>query len=63
VNSASLILLQETAKNVNDTINICARRGRKAVKRQVSVHVKTRRRIKDILLLISKEVKLLNILS
>ena len=61
--SANSIVVQETAEDVYDAINTCTRRGRRAVKRQLSVHIRTRRKIKDILLLSSKEAEIHNNLS
>ena len=60
INSASSVVVQETAKDLYDAINTCSRRGRRAVKRQLSIHVRTRRKIKEILLLTSKEAEIQN---
>jgi putative sigma-54 modulation protein len=63
INSASSVVLQETAEDLYDAINTCTRRGRRAVKRQLSLHVRTRRKIKEMLLLASKEAEIPNTLS
>jgi putative sigma-54 modulation protein len=63
INGASSIVVQETAEDLYDAINTCSRRGRRAVKRQLSMHVRTRRKIKEILLLTSKEAELQNTLT
>jgi ribosomal subunit interface protein len=63
INGASSIVVQETAEDLYDAINTCTRRGRRAVKRQLSIHVRTRRRIKEILLLTSKEAEMQNTLT
>jgi ribosomal subunit interface protein len=55
VNGSSSIVVQETAEDLYDAINTSSRRARRAVKRQLSVHLRTRRKIKEILLLTSKE--------
>jgi ribosomal subunit interface protein len=57
INGTSSIVIQETAEDLYDAINTCTRRGRRAVKRQLSSHVRTRRKIKEILLLTSKEAE------
>jgi len=48
INGASSIVVQETAEDLYDAINTCSRRARRVVKRQLSVHVRTRRKIDDI---------------
>jgi ribosomal subunit interface protein len=63
INGASSIVVQETAEDLYDAINTCSRRGRRAVKRQLNIHVRTRRKIKEILLLTSKEAELQNTLT
>jgi putative sigma-54 modulation protein len=63
INGASSIVVQETAEDLYDAINTCSRRGRRAVKRQLSIHVRTRRKIKEILLLTNKEAELQNTLT
>jgi putative sigma-54 modulation protein len=63
INSASSVVLQETAEDLYDAINTCTRRGRRAVKRQLSLHVRTRRKIREMLLLASKEAEIPNTLS
>jgi putative sigma-54 modulation protein len=63
INGASSIVVQETAEDLYDAINTCTRRGRRAVKRQLSIHVRTRRKIKEILLLTSKEAEMQNTLT
>jgi putative sigma-54 modulation protein len=63
INGASSVVVQETAEDLYDAINTCSRRGRRAVRRQLSIHVRTRRKIKEILLLNSKEAELQNTLT
>jgi putative sigma-54 modulation protein len=63
INGASSIVVQETAEDLYDAINTCTRRGRRVVKRQLSIHVRTRRKIKEILLLTSKEAEMQNTLT
>ncbi|MFT5924229.1 MAG: ribosomal subunit interface protein [Paraglaciecola sp.] len=60
INGASSIIIQETAEDLYDAINTCSRRGRRAVKRQLNIHVRARRKIKEILLLTSKEAEIQN---
>ncbi|MFT6284198.1 MAG: ribosomal subunit interface protein [Arenicella sp.] len=63
INGTSSIVIQETAEDLYDAINTCTRRGRRAVKRQLSSHVRTRRKIKEILLLTSKEAEVQDTLT
>lgn len=49
VNGASSVVVQETAEDLYDAINTCTRRGRRAVKRQLGIRVRTRRRINKML--------------
>ena len=55
INGASSIVIQETAEDLYDAINTCSRRARRAVKRQLSIHVRTRRKINDIFRLTSEQ--------
>lgn len=55
INGSSSIVVQEIAEDLYDAINTCSRRVRRAVKRQLSVHVRNRREINDILLLTKKD--------
>jgi ribosomal subunit interface protein len=55
INGASSIVVQETAEDLYDAINTCSRRARRALKRQLSIHVRTRRKISDIFRLNSEE--------
>ncbi|MFT4747024.1 MAG: putative sigma-54 modulation protein [Congregibacter sp.] len=50
INGTSSIVVQETAADLYDAINTCSRRARRAVKRQLSVHIRTRTKINDVLL-------------
>lgn len=50
INGTSSIVVQETAADLYDAINTCSRRARRAVKRQLSVHLRTRTKINDVLL-------------
>ena len=50
INGTSSIVLQETAVDLYDAINTCSRRARRAVKRQLSVNIRTRTKINDVLL-------------
>jgi ribosomal subunit interface protein len=43
INGTTSIVVQETAEDLYDAINTCSRRARRAVKRQLSIHVRTRR--------------------
>ena len=63
INGASSIVMQETAEDCYDAINTCTRRARRAIKRQLSVRVRTRNKIRDILLLTSKESDMQNTLT
>jgi adenylyl- and sulfurtransferase ThiI len=56
----SLSRLIETAEDLYDAINICTRLARRQVKRQLTFNVRTRRKIKEVLLLASKEVEIQN---
>jgi ribosome-associated translation inhibitor RaiA len=49
INGASSIVVQDTAEDLYDAINTCTRRCRRAVKRQLSVHVRARRKISGLL--------------
>ena len=60
INGGSSIVIQETAKDLYDAINTCSRRARRAVKRQLSLHVRTRRKINDIFQLTSEQPDLEN---
>jgi putative sigma-54 modulation protein len=60
VNGCSTIVVQETAEDLYDAINTCARRAKRATKRQLSNRVKIRRKITDILLLTSKKAEFEN---
>lgn len=60
INGYSSIVVQETAEDLYDAINSCSRRARRAVKRQLSIHVRTRRKINDIFQLTSKDPNLEN---
>ena len=50
INGTSSIVVQETAADLYDAINTCSRRARRAVKRQLSVNIRTRTKINDVLL-------------
>lgn len=50
INGTSSIVVQETAVDLYDAINTCSRRARRAVKRQLSVNIRTRTKINDVLL-------------
>ncbi|MFQ3237496.1 MAG: putative sigma-54 modulation protein [Paraglaciecola sp.] len=63
INGTSSIVVQETAEDLYDAINTCSRRVRRAVKRQLSIHVRTPRKIKEILLLASKEAEIRDTLT
>lgn len=63
VNGRSSIVVQETAEDLYDAINTSTRRVRRAVKRQLSVHIRTRSKITEVLLLTNKESDLHNPLS
>jgi putative sigma-54 modulation protein len=58
INSNSSIVVQETAEDLYDAINICTRLARRQVKRQLTFNVRTRRKIREVLLLASKEVEM-----
>jgi ribosomal subunit interface protein len=60
INSNSSIVVQETAEDLYDAINICTRLARRQVKRQLTFNVRTRRKIRGVLLLASKEVEIQN---
>lgn len=45
INGASTIVVQETAEDLYDAINSCSRRCRRAVKRQLSVHLRPRKKV------------------
>jgi ribosomal subunit interface protein len=60
INGSSSIVVQETAEDLYDAINSCSRRTRRAVKRQLSIHVRTRRKINDIFQLSSTDPNLEN---
>jgi ribosome-associated translation inhibitor RaiA len=60
INSISSIVVQETAEDLYDAINICTRLARRQVKRQLTFNVRTRRKIRGVLLLASKEVEIQN---
>ena len=63
INGSSSIVVQETAEDLYDSINTCTRRARRAIKRQLSIRVRTRSKIRDILLLTSKEADMQNTLT
>lgn len=63
VNGRSSIVVQETAEDLYDAINTSTRRVRRAVKRQLSVHIRTRSKITEVLLLTNKESDLHNPVS
>lgn len=63
VNGSSSIVVQETAQDLYDAVNSCTRRVRRAVKRQLSVHIRTRSKIREVLLLTNKEADLQNPLT
>ena len=63
VNGKSSIVVQETAEDLYDAINTSTRRVRRAVKRQLSVHIRTRSKITEVLLLTNKESDLHNPVS
>jgi putative sigma-54 modulation protein len=60
INGTTSIVVQETAEDLYDAINTCSRRARRAVKRQLSIHVRTRRKINDIFRLNTEEPDLEN---
>ena len=60
INGSSSIVVQETAEDLYDAINTSSRRARRAVKRQLSIHTRTRRRISNIFRLTSEEPDLEN---
>jgi putative sigma-54 modulation protein len=60
IHGSSSIVVQETAEDLYDAINTCSRRARRAVKRQLSIHVRTRRKISDIFQLSGEEPNLEN---
>jgi ribosomal subunit interface protein len=60
INGASSIVVQEPAESLYAASNTCSRRARRAVKRQLSIHVRARRKIREVLLLTSKEAELEN---
>jgi putative sigma-54 modulation protein len=55
INGSSSIVVQEITEDLYHAINTCSRRVRRAVKRQISVHVRNRREINDVLLLTKKD--------
>jgi putative sigma-54 modulation protein len=52
------IVVQETAVDMYDAINLCSRRARRAVKRQLRIPSRTRSKFNDILLLENKDTDL-----
>jgi ribosomal subunit interface protein len=61
INGASPIVVQETAEDLYAAINTCSRRSRRAVKRQLSIHVRTGRKISEMLRLNDNEQNIQNI--
>jgi putative sigma-54 modulation protein len=55
INGTSSIVVQETAVDLYVAINICSRRARRAVKRQLSVHPRARTKISNVLLPIDED--------
>jgi putative sigma-54 modulation protein len=60
INGASSIVMQETAVYLYDAINTCSRRARRAVKRQLSVHIRMRTKINEVPFLTDKDTDLQN---
>ena len=60
INGASSIVMQETAVDLYDAINTCSRRARRAVKRQLSVHIRMRTKINDVPCLTDEDPDLQN---
>ena len=63
INGASSIVMQETAVDLYDAINTCSRRARRAVKRQLSAHIRTRKKINDVTFLIDEDPDLQNTMT
>jgi ribosome-associated translation inhibitor RaiA len=60
INGASSIVVEEIAEDLYDAINTCSRRARRSVKRQLSIHVRARRKITNILRLTQEDPDLGN---
>ncbi len=55
INGANSIVVQETAEDLYDAINTCSRRARRVVKRQFSIHIRTRKKINAIFRITDEE--------
>jgi ribosomal subunit interface protein len=49
INGSSSIVVQETAEDLYDAINTSSRRAKRAINRQLSIRVRTRRKISEML--------------
>ncbi|MFT4937010.1 MAG: putative sigma-54 modulation protein [Paraglaciecola sp.] len=54
-NGMTSIVVEETAVDMYDAINLCSRRTRRVVKRQLRIPFRMRRKFNDILLLVNKD--------